>query len=96
MELEWDEDKRQRALQQRGLDFADVILFDLASLDVKQDKRIDYGEPRFNTVGYLNGVLCIYCWTPRNKKMRIISLRKANDRERKKYFKTRSQTPDMG
>ena len=96
MDLEWDEKKRLKALLERGMDFADVILFDLASLDVKQDMRINYGEPRFNSVGYLNGSLCIYCWTPRDGKMRIISLRKANDRERKKYFKNRSQTPNMG
>jgi uncharacterized protein len=96
MDFEWDEKKRLKALLERGLDFADVALFEPSSLQIKRDDRLDYGETRNNTVGYLNGVLCTYCWTPRNRKIRIISLRKANDRERKKYFKNRSQTSDNG
>jgi uncharacterized protein len=90
MELEWDEKKRLNALYERGLDFADVAKFDWDSLETEPDFRHNYGELRFNTIGYLKGVLCIYCWTPRNEKMRIISLRKANDRERKVYIKSRS------
>jgi uncharacterized DUF497 family protein len=85
MELEWDEDKRQWTLENRYLDFADVERFDRATLKTEPDTRYDYGEPRFNSYGYLDGVLCTYCWTPRGNRTRIISMRKANDRERKKY-----------
>jgi uncharacterized DUF497 family protein len=85
VELEWDETKRQDTLDERKLDFADVDRFDSASLQTFEDLRFDYGEQRFNTYGYLDGVLCTYCWTPRGNRTRVISMRKANDRERKSY-----------
>jgi uncharacterized protein len=85
MDLEWDEEKRQKALLERQIDFADVARFDVTSLQTFEDLRFDYGEIRFNTYGYLDGVLCTYCWTPRGNRIRIISMRKANDRERKGY-----------
>lgn len=85
MDLEWDEDKRLAALIERGLDFADFVRFDRRTWVTRPDARRDYGEQRFNTYGYLDGRLCICCWTPRETRIRIISMRKANDRERKKY-----------
>ncbi len=96
MELEWDEEKRQRNLRERGLDFADVVYFDPASIVVDIDMRRDYGEVRYNWTGYLDGVLCRLCWTPRNGRMRIISMRKINDRERKVYEKARQSSSDAG
>lgn len=85
MELEWDEDKRQDALQDRNLDFADVERFDADSLDTVEDMRFHYGESRYITFGYLDERLTMYCWTWRGHRMRIISMRKANDRELKSY-----------
>lgn len=85
MELEWDEQKRQLTLDLHELDFADVVRFESASVRVYRDLRRDYGEPRFVTYGYLDGALCTYCWTPREVRIRIISLRKANERERERY-----------
>ena len=85
MELEWDEAKRQRTLEERGLDFADVIRFEFDTAITAPDARREYGESRFNSWGYLDGVLCSLCWTIRNGTFRVISLRKCNDRERKKY-----------
>ena len=93
IELEWDEDKRQWTPDNRLLDFADVVRFDPATLTTIPDTRYDYGEPRLNSMGYLDGVLCTYCWTPRGSRTRIISLRKANDRERKGY-ETRKSSRD--
>jgi uncharacterized DUF497 family protein len=94
MELEWDEEKRQRTLRERGLDFADVMFFDPDSVIIDLDIQRDYGEPRYNLTGSLDGFLCRVCWTPREGKMRIISMRKINDRERKVYEKSRSGTSD--
>ena len=85
MELEWDEAKRRNTLERRGLDFADVENFDYDTVISVPDRRLDYGEERFNAYGYLWGALCTYCFTWRNGRMRIISMRRANDRERKKY-----------
>lgn len=85
MDLEWDEEKRQRTLHERGLDFADIARFDPESVRSRPDSRYEYGEPRIISIGYLDGRLCTFCWTPRQGKVRIISLRKANARESKSY-----------
>ena len=85
MDLEWDDDKRQDALVNRGLDFARFAYVDRDSLRTWPDLRGDYGETRFISYGYLDGRLHTFCWTPRGENIRIISMRKANERERKRY-----------
>jgi uncharacterized DUF497 family protein len=85
MEFEWDEEKRRRALDERGLDFADVVHFDLRNANVFEDERKEYGERRFIAFGYLFGRLCCLVFTQRESRMRILSLRKANEREKRKY-----------
>ena len=85
MELEWDEVKRQWNKDNRGLDFADVQQFDQDPVVTIADKRRDYGEVRYNSFGYLRGEFCTYCFTWRENRMRIISLRRANDREFQNY-----------
>ncbi len=49
------------------------------------DERRDYGEARFFTIGRLDGRMVVIVWTPRGAARRIISLRKANDREQALY-----------
>lgn len=85
MELEWDEEKRRRNLRERGLDFADVVRFEFEGALTEQDIRFDYGEPRFVSTGYLDGRIHVLCWTMRAGRLRVISLRKANEREQKKH-----------
>ncbi|MDE0387557.1 MAG: BrnT family toxin [Rhodospirillales bacterium] len=50
-----------------------------------RDDRQDYGEDRFITIGFLDGAMVVLVWTPRDDAYRIISLRKANERERALY-----------
>jgi len=52
-----------------------------ANLTYEDDRR-DYGETRFITTGFLDGKMVVLVWTPRNGAYRIISMRKANERER--------------
>ena len=85
MELEWDEDKRQDALNERGLDFADFQRIEFDTLRTWQDFRNNYGEPRFMSYAYLDDRLHAFCWTRRGSKIRIISMRKANGRECTRY-----------
>ena len=54
------------------------------TLTVEDDRR-DYGEDRFITVGFLDGTMVVLVWTPRDEAYRIISMRKANERERALY-----------
>ena len=59
-------------------------VFEGATLTIEDD-RSDYGETRFITVGYLDARMVVLVWTPRNASRRIISMRKANDREQKRF-----------
>ncbi len=55
-----------------------------ATLTVEDDRE-DYGEDRFITIGFLDERMVILVWTPRNGARRIISMRKANEREQALY-----------
>ena len=55
-----------------------------ATLTVEDDRR-DYGEERFITIGFLDDTMVVLVWTPRDGTHRIISMRKANERERTLY-----------
>lgn len=50
-----------------------------------EDKRRNYGENRFITIGFLDGRMVVLVWTPRDGAYRIISMRKANEREKTRY-----------
>ena len=50
-----------------------------------EDNRKDYGEPRYITIGFLANRMVILAWTQRGKARRIISMRKANEREQAVY-----------
>ncbi len=85
MKIEFDEAKRAATLEVRGLDMArSGEVFEGTSLTV-QDERKDYGERRFLTIGFLDDDMVILVWTPRRNAQRIISMRKANGRERELY-----------
>ena len=59
-------------------------VFEGATLTVEDDRQY-YGEDRFITIGFLDGRMVILVWTPRNGTRRIISMRKANEREQALY-----------
>jgi uncharacterized DUF497 family protein len=81
MQIEFDTDKRDKTLLERGLDFARAAeIFSSPTLNLA-DNRANYGETRNITIGLLDGRLVVLVWTPRGAARRIISLRKANERE---------------
>lgn len=85
MEISFDEAKRLLTLQHRSLDFAEAgKIFDGTEFTWEDDRQ-DYGESRFNTFGSLEGRLVAVTWTIRDGTRRIISMRKANDREQARY-----------
>jgi uncharacterized DUF497 family protein len=83
----WDEAKRGWTLQKRGLDFRDCEAVFAGPTFTLPDSRFDYGEERFVTIGFLKGRLVAVVHTERGADTRIISMRKLNARERKKYEK---------
>jgi uncharacterized DUF497 family protein len=82
-----DEAKRQANLAKHGVDFAEAAQFDWDSAVTVRDVRRDYGEPRLHSTGLISGRLHILIWTPRAAGARIISLRRANPRERRRWAK---------
>lgn len=82
MNLEFDQDKRNKTLIERDLDFADAAKVFEGVHFTGQDTRLDYEEDRFITIGWLSERLVVLVWTPRGEARRIISMRKANDREK--------------
>jgi uncharacterized DUF497 family protein len=85
MEFEWDETKRAVNIAKHSLDFADAERFDWAAAHIGRDERFDYGEDRFTAYGGLDGDLVVIVFTWRDNKVRIVSVRRANRKERKRY-----------
>ena len=86
MPFEWDQAKSERNIRDRGLDFADAPeMFDSPML-VLPDTRKDYREDRYIGVGTVKGRVMVVAYTERRTDViRIISFRKANSREQKRY-----------
>ena len=86
MDFEWDEAKSDACFQERGFDFAYAarVFFDPVRL-VRADARHSYGEARYKLVGKIDQRVFVVIYTPRHGAMRIISARKANQREVRHY-----------
>jgi uncharacterized protein len=84
--IEFDEQKRLQTLSEHGLDFFRAgEVFTQAAANI-EDIRAQYGERRYITFGFLDDRLMVLVWTKRGPKKRIISMRRANEREIKKYI----------
>jgi uncharacterized DUF497 family protein len=85
MQIEFDAAKRNKTLAERGLDFARAADVFAGTHLTAPDSRQDYAEDCFITLGHLDERLVVLVWTPRDEVRRIISMRKANDREKAFY-----------
>lgn len=85
MKIEFDPNKSNKNLEERGLAFETVIDFEWESAIVQEDLRKMYSERRFIAAGNINERLHIICFTPIPEGIRVISFRKANKREVSNY-----------
>ena len=85
MEIEFDPYKREKTMAERGIDFARAADVFAGRHFTAEDEREDYTEPRYITVGKLDNRMVIMVWTPRGEIRRIISMRKANEREQARF-----------
>jgi hypothetical protein len=85
MTIEFDSAKSERNARERGLPFELVEEFDFDSAWVTRDERKDYGEVRYRAVGPLNDEVVAIAFTMRGEVVRVISLRRANRKERQSY-----------
>lgn len=86
MDFEWDKAKSAVCFETRGFDFAYAAgaFFDPNRL-VQADKRFSYGEDRYQLLGRIDSRLFAVIYTTRPDAIRIISARKANRREVRRY-----------
>ena len=85
MEITFDPRKNAKNIRERGLSFSDASRFDWNSMMVEQDTRRDYLEDRFIGYGMIGERLHCVVFTPTDAGVRIISFRKANNREIRNY-----------
>lgn len=85
MKFEFDPAKDAANIKNHGLSLAEAEFMDWDSLWAKEDTRREYGEMRL--IGYAFMGVRLYCviFTDRDECRRVISLRKANDREVELY-----------
>ncbi|MDY6215141.1 BrnT family toxin [Actinobacillus porcinus] len=84
--IEYDENKSRKNEIERGLPFSMVTDFDFDTANVHRDLRKDYGEERFEAMGFIGTRLHILVFCVRQNAIRVISLRKANNREVRAYY----------
>lgn len=89
MEFDWNTAKCDRNIAEHSLDFADVIVaFVDPNRKVVVDDRKDYGEVRYNMLADIRGRIFHVTFTQRGTVTWIISARKANKREQRRYGQT--------
>lgn len=88
MKVTYDATKRAVTLAQRGLDFEDAAIVFGGVCVTRRDERPLYDEDRFITVGILGDEVVVIVWTERDDSRRVISMRKADRRERQDYRRT--------
>ena len=92
MNFEWNNDKNQINYEKHGLNFEDVRILFLGETVTFHDDRYDYGEERFVTLGEIEKRVIVVVHTQRGPMTRIISMRKANEREKKIYYQRLKET----
>ena len=92
MNFEWDENKSDVCFAERGFDFAYVIrAFVDPNRLIKRDTRWNYGEERYQLLGAIDQRVFFVAYTLRGSTIRIISGRKANQREINRYENNQSK-----
>ncbi|MFC1859128.1 BrnT family toxin [Thermodesulfobacteriota bacterium] len=85
MKYEWDENKRVANIAKHGVDFIDAENFDWSSAIETIDDRFNYSEEWWIALGFIGNRLHVLTYTAHGENIRLISLRKANEREKEYY-----------
>jgi uncharacterized DUF497 family protein len=86
MRYSFDQKKRAINLGKHGLDLADAkLVIESGQTVTFEDRRFDYDEQRYVTIGPLNDELVVIVTTENDDKVRVISMRKASKDEKAIY-----------
>jgi hypothetical protein len=83
VKITYDPVKNEWSIRERGLSFDRAAEFDFETATMWDEER--KGEVRRVAAGYLDKWLHILCYRAHSDGLRVISFRKANDREARKY-----------
>jgi hypothetical protein len=83
VKITYDPVKNEWNIRERGLSFDRAPEFDFETATIWDEER--KGEVRRVAAGYLDKRLHILCYRAHSDGLRVISFRKANDREARKY-----------
>jgi uncharacterized DUF497 family protein len=85
MDISYSASKSEMNIARRDLSFESASLFDMSGALIIEDTRQEYSEHRFQALGFIGDRLHMLVFTPRDDKVHVISLRKANPREVQRY-----------
>ena len=85
MRLTYDRLKNERNSAERGLSVELVAAFDWSTARIAEDTRVECAERRYQAMGMIDEHLHMLVFTPREDAIHVISLRRANKRERTRY-----------
>jgi uncharacterized DUF497 family protein len=86
---DWDENKRVTNIADHRIDFAAAEGFDWDTALIEVDDREDYGELREVAIGFIGAGLHVMVFTRRGAATRIISLRRAENKEKVRYVEAK-------
>ncbi|ADC72193.1 protein of unknown function DUF497 [Thioalkalivibrio sp. K90mix] len=92
MEIEFDADKDAANLAKHGVSLGDALWLEWDTLLAMEDRRKSYGECRMLGYALMGDRLYCVVYTDRSSVRRIISLRKANNREIARYVEITNAT----
>ena len=85
MEITFDPSKNARNISERQLPFTRAAEIKWKSAVFKEDVRKNYPERRYIAIAYLDKRLHVLCFSETDLGIRVISFRKANQREGLEY-----------
>ncbi len=90
MNITYDSAKNERNIRERRVSVERAADFDFGTAVIDVDRRQDYGETRILALGFLDARLHLLCYVELGSDIRVISFRKANSREIKRYEKAKA------
>jgi len=88
VDYEFDPDKDRFNIARHGLSLTEAEYFEWDTAVLWEDTREAYGEQRFQATGYIGDRLCVMIYCLRDDIVRVISLRKAEPKEMRRYAQT--------
>jgi len=90
MEYEFDPAKDILNQRKHGLPMTAADFFDWDTAQIREDDRFDYPEQRFEATGYIGRRLHVLIFCLNGEKTRLISLRRAEKYEERRYAKAQT------